>query len=59
MSEAFGNKQIAVRESSKGISLLNLYFREFKIGQIDVDKRVFTYKKAYLIDGDPRFRGNE
>ena len=59
LSEAFGNKQIAVRESSKGTSLLNLYFREFKIGQIDVDKRVFTYKKAYLIEGDPRFRADE
>lgn len=59
LSEAFGNKQIAVRESSTGKSLLNLYFRQFKIGQIDVDKRVFTYKKAYLIEGDPRFRATE
>lgn len=55
LSEAFGGKQIAIRESSKGGGLLNLYFRQFKIAQIDVDKRVFTFKRAYLIDGDPRF----
>ena len=55
LSEAFGGKQIAVRESDKGHGLLNLYFRQFKIAQIDVDKRIYTFKRAYLIDGDPRF----
>ena len=59
LSEAFGGKQIALRESDKGNGLLNLYFRQFKIGQIDVEKRVFTYKRAYLIEGDPRFRATE
>ena len=54
LSEAFGDKQIAIRESSKGEHLINLYFRQFRIGQIDIEKRVFTFKKAYLIDGDPR-----
>ena len=54
LSEAFGNKQIAFRESSKGSHLINLYFRQFRIGQIDIEKRVFTFKRAYLIDGDPR-----
>ena len=57
LSEAFGNKQIAFRESSKGAHLINLYFRQFRIGQIDIEKRVFTFKRAYLIKGDPRFRG--
>lgn len=56
LSEAFGNKQIAVRESSKGAHLINLYFRQFRIGQIDIEKRVFTFKRAYLINGDPRER---
>lgn len=55
LSEAFGGKRIAIRESSMGDGLLNLYFRQFKIAQIDVDKRVFKFKRAYLIDGDPRF----
>ena len=55
LSEAFGGKQIAFRESSKGAHLINLYFRQFRIGQIDIEKRVFTFKRAYLIDGDPRY----
>ena len=44
-----------MRESSKGGGLVNLYFRQFKIAQLDVDKRVFTFRRAYLIEGDPRF----
>lgn len=55
LSEAFGGKRIAMRESSKGGGLINLYFRQFKIAQLDVDRRVFTFRRAYLIDGDPRF----
>ena len=54
LSEAFGGKTIAVKGSSKGQHLINLYFRQFKIGQIDVEKRVFTFKRAYLIENDPR-----
>ena len=54
LSEAFGNKEIAFRESSKGAHLINLYFRQFRIGQIDIEKRVFTFKRAYLIQNDPR-----
>lgn len=53
LSEAFGDKEIAVGESSKA-NRVNLFFRQFLIGQIDTDKRVFTFKRAYLIDGDPR-----
>ena len=55
LSEAFGGKTIAVKESNKGQHLINLYFRQFRIGQIDIEKRVFTFKKAYLIENDPRF----
>ena len=55
LSEAFGGKTIAVKESSKSAHLINLYFRQFKIGQIDIEKRVFTFKRAYLIENDPRF----
>lgn len=55
LSEAFGDKEIAFRESSKGAHLINLYFRQFRIGQIDIEKRVFTSKRAFLIKGDPRF----
>lgn len=53
LSEAFGGKEIAIRKSHTE-DCVNLYFRQFKIGQINIDKRVYTFKKAYLIDGDPR-----
>ena len=59
LSEAFGNKKIAFRESNKGEHLLNLYFRQFRIGQIDIEKRVFTFKRAYLINNDPRESARE
>lgn len=55
LSEAFGGKNVAVKESSNSSHLINLYFRQFIIGQIDVEKRVFTFKKSYLIENDPRF----
>lgn len=54
LSEAFGGKDIAVRKS-KIPNCISLFFRQFRIGRIDVDKRVFTFKRAYLIDNDPRF----
>jgi len=54
LSEALGGKTVAVRESShKGC--ITLHFRQFKIARIDVDKRVFQYKKIYLAEDDPRF----
>lgn len=53
LSEAFGGKEIAVRKSHKD-GCVNLYFRQFIIGQIDVARRVYTFRKAYLIEGDPR-----
>ena len=56
LSEAFGGREIAVKESHKP-DCINLYYRQFIIGQIDMMKRVYTFKKAYLIDGDPRFEG--
>lgn len=54
LSEAFGGKTIAVRESHIA-NCISLFYRQFRIGRIDVDRRVFTLKKAYLIEGDPRF----
>lgn len=52
LSEAFGERLIGVvyKESAQ----IELVYRQFRIGRIDVDKRVFTSKKAYLIHGDPR-----
>ena len=53
LSEAFGGKTIAVRESHLP-GQITLVFRNFKIGRIDLDNRVYTLKRAYLIEGDPR-----
>lgn len=57
LSEAFGEKEIAVRESHTA-GRINLYFHQFKIAQIDMDRRAFVFRKAYLIDDDPRFENN-
>ena len=56
LSESFGDMEIAVKKSHKP-DCVNLYYRQFIIGQIDVLKRAYTFRKAYLIDGDPRFEG--
>ena len=58
LSEAFAGKDIAVRKSHIP-GCYSLFFRQFRIGRIDTEKRVFTFRKAYLIDGDPRLRGGE
>ena len=55
LSEAFGGKTVGVRESSQQ-GCITLYYRQFKIAGIDVDKRVFRFKKIYLSEGDPRFK---
>lgn len=54
LSEAFGGKEIAMRKSHIP-GCLSLFFRQFRIARIDTEKRVFTFKRAYLIEGDPRF----
>ena len=53
LSEAFANKEIAVCKSQK-LDCIDLYFRQFHIGRINTDKRCYEFKKAYLIEGDPR-----
>ena len=54
MSEALGGRTVAIKESShKGC--ITLFYRQFKIARIDMDKRVFRFKKIYLAEGDPRF----
>ena len=53
LSEAFGGKEIAVRPSHIH-GCISLFFRNFRIGRIDVERRVFTFRRAYLIHNDPR-----
>lgn len=54
LSEAFAGKQIAVRPSHIP-GCISLFFRQFRIARIDVEKRGFTFRRAYLIRDDPRF----
>ena len=53
LSEAFAGKYIAVRESHLP-GQITLVFRQFKIGRIDLQNRVYTLRRAYLLSGDPR-----
>ena len=53
LSEAFRGKYIAVRESHLP-GQITLIFRQFRIGRIDLDRRVYTTKKIYRLTGDPR-----
>jgi hypothetical protein len=57
ISEAFSDKTIAVKPSSID-GFLNLYYRQFRIGRIDLRERTLVSRKSYLIDADPRdFKG--
>lgn len=53
LSEAFGGKEIALKESERE-NCIDILFRKFIIGRLNIDKRSYEFKKAYLIDGDPR-----
>lgn len=53
LSESFADREIAVRESSKN-GCFDIYYRQFIIGRLNVDNRVFEFKRSYLIEGDPR-----
>lgn len=53
LSEALGGKEVAFRESHKK-NCVTLFFRQFRIARINVDRRVYDFKKIYLADGDPR-----
>ena len=53
LSEGFRGKTIAVRESHLP-GQITLVFRQFKIGRIDVENRVYTLRKIYRLEGDPR-----
>lgn len=55
LSEAFGGKEIAVRPSHIE-GCISLFFRQFRIGRINVEKRTFEFRRAYLIEGDPRLK---
>ena len=49
LSEAFGEKTVAVRESSLE-NCINVYFRDFRIARINVKERAFLSRKIYKDD---------
>lgn len=53
LSDAFSDKTIAVRESHLP-GQLTIVFRQFKIARIDLTKKTFTLRRAYLLNDDPR-----
>lgn len=53
LSEAFAGKTIAVRNSHLP-GQITIVFRKFRIARIDLDKRVYTLKRAFLLQNDPR-----
>lgn len=56
LSEAFGGKTIAIKPSSKD-GFMNLFYRQFRIGRIDLKERALVSRRCYLIEGDPRTPG--
>lgn len=54
LSESFGDKTAAVRQSMSDTYCYNIYYRQFKIARINLDKRVFESRKIYLTENDPR-----
>ena len=57
LSEAFGGKTIAIKPSSED-GIVNLYFRQFKVGKINLNENAVISKKIYLSEGGPRFKNN-
>ena len=55
LSEAFGGKEIAVRASHIE-GCISLFFRQFRIGRLNVEKRAYEFRRVYLIEGDPRLK---
>lgn len=58
LSEAFAGRTIAVKPSSTE-GFLNLYYRQFRIGRINLNEQTVVSRKCYLIEGDPRVQGHD
>ena len=54
LSEAFANRTIAIKDVED--DCVNLYYRQFKVARINLSKRVYTSKRIYLIENDPRHK---
>lgn len=54
LSEAFIGKQVAIRQSAGSNARINIFYRQFRIAQLDLNDQSFVFKRAFLIDNDPR-----
>ena len=50
-------KQIAMAESLHHSDCLDLFFRDFRIGRLNLATRTVESLRAYRLDGDPRTKG--
>jgi len=57
-SEALGGKEIELRESTYNKDIFYLCYREFRMGKLNLKEKVIISRKAYLIQGDPRIKGD-
>jgi transposase InsO family protein len=56
LSEAFGGRTIAIKLSSID-GFANLYYRQFKIGRVNLKERAVVSRRCYMVEGDPRKDG--
>jgi transposase InsO family protein len=56
LSEAFGGRMIGIKLSSID-GFANLYYRQFKIGRVNLKERAVVSRRCYMIEGDPREEG--
>lgn len=54
VGEGLIGKRIAVRPSSTHPDSVNLLFRNFRIGRLDMVTKKLEYLRVYRLDGDPR-----
>lgn len=55
LSEAFIGRQVAIRQSVESSTRIDIFYRQFRIAQLDLNEQDFLFKRAYLISNDPRF----
>lgn len=54
IGEAFGSRSLGFRESRSHEGCVHLFFREFRIGRLNLKDRRLETLRAYRIEGDPR-----
>lgn len=53
LSESLGGLEIGIKQSSLP-KCVNLYYRNFKIGRLNLNERAVVSRRIYLSEGDPR-----